>query len=350
MKNKALIIILVLIPFLFYLSKVASWDSILSNIGLYLENNRDNKEDNLPFFIEKKQENPNDSEINLFLVGDIMLDRGVEYMINKNGKGDFRFPFLKIVDELKKASILFGNLEGPISDRGIKVGSIYSFRFKPEIVEGLIYTGFDIFSLANNHMLDYQKIALEDTMRILEENNIDYIGAGFNKEETFSLKIKEIKNTKIGFLAYTNLGPENWKAGEKNSGIAWISENDIGKVAEYIKKAKEKVDVLIVSIHAGEEYEENPNPFQVSFARSCIDNGADLVVGHHPHIVQRIEKYKDGWIAYSLGNFVFDQGFSEKTMESIILRAIIKDKKIKEIFSEDIKINEYFQPELITGN
>ena len=350
MKNKALIIILVLIPFLFYLSRVASWDSILSNIGLYLENDIDNKEDNLSFSIEKKQENPNDSEINLFLVGDIMLDRGVEYMVNKEGKGDFRFPFLEIADKLKKSDILFANLEGPISNKGIKVGSIYSFRFKPEAIEGLIYAGFDILSLANNHMLDYQDVALEDTMRILEENDIDYIGAGFNKEEAFSLKIKEIKNTRIGFLAYTNLGPENWKASEKNSGMAWISENDISKVAEDIKRAKEKIDVLIISIHAGEEYKENPTPFQVSFARSCIDNGADLVIGHHPHIVQRIEKHKDGWIAYSLGNFVFDQGFSEETMKSIILKVIIKDKKIKEIFPKDIKINEYFQPEVVTGN
>ena len=299
---------------------------------------------------QERKEDFDNSEISIFFVGDIMLGRGVEYMINKEGKGDFKFPFFKIEDEIKKANILFGNLEGPISDRGIKVGSIYSFRFKSETVEGLVYAGFDILSLANNHMLDYQDVALEDTMNILKENDIDYIGAGFNKEEAFSLKIKEIKNTKIGFLAYTNLGSENWKAGERNSGIAWIGENDIGKVAGYIKKAKERVDVLIVSIHAGEEYEENPNPFQISFAGSCIENGADLVIGHHPHVVQRIEKYKDGWIAYSLGNFVFDQGFSEKTMKSIILKVIIKDKKIKEIFSEDIKINKYFQPELVTGN
>lgn len=350
MKNRTLIIILISTLFLFYLLRVINWDPILSNIGLYLENNRDNEGDSLLLSVEKKQESFNDSEISLFLVGDIMLDRGVEYMINKEGKGDFRFPFLKIANELKKSDILFANLEGPISDRGIKVGSIYSFRFNPKAVEGLIYAGFDVLSLANNHMLDYQRIALEDTMRILEENNIDYVGAGFNKEAAFSLKIKEIKNTKIGFLAYTNLGLKNWQAGNENSGISWINENDISKVTEDIKKAKEKVDILIISLHAGEEYKKNPIPFQVSFARSCIDNGADLVVGHHSHVVQRIEKYKDGWIAYSLGNFVFDQGFSEETMKSIILKAIIKDKKIKEIFSEDIEINKYFQPELVTGD
>jgi len=275
-----------------------------------------------------------------------MLDRGVEYMINEEGTGDFRFPFLKTADELKKADILFGNLEGPISDNGLKVGSIYSFRFKPEAINGLLYAGFDILSLANNHMLDYQRIALEDTMDILEKNNIDYIGAGFNKEEAFSLKIKEIKGTKIGFLAYVSLGSKNWLAGSENSGMAWINENDMTKVIEYVEKAKEKVDVLIISLHAGEEYAENPTNFQISFAQDCINSGADLIVGYHPHVVQRIEKYKDGWIAYSLGNFIFDQHFSKETMESIILKVVINEKEIKKVYSEDIKINEYFQPEL----
>jgi len=335
MKNKTLIIILISTLFLFYLLEVVNWDSILSS------------RDNAPLSIIGEQENFDDSEINLFFVGDIMLGRGVEYMINKQGKGDFKFSFLKIASELQKSDILFANLEGPISDRGVRVGSIYSFRFKPEAIDGLVYGGFDILSLANNHMLDYQRIALEDTMNILKENNIDYIGAGFNKEEAFSLKTKEIKNTKIGFLAYTNLGPENWKAGEKNSGMAWISENDIGEIAEDIKKSKKEVDVLIISLHAGEEYEENPTSFQTSFAMNCIENGADLVVGHHSHVVQKIERYNDGWIAYSLGNFIFDQGFSEETMKSIILKVVIKNKKIKEISSEDIKINKYFQPELV---
>ena len=333
MKNRTLIIILVLTLFLFYLLEVVNWDSILSS------------RDNAPLSIIGEQENFDDSEINLFFVGDIMLGRGVEYMINKQGKGDFKFSFLKIASELQKSDILFANLEGPISDKGVRVGSIYSFRFKPEAVDGLVYGGFDILSLANNHMLDYQRIALEDTMNILKENKIDYVGAGFNKEEAFSLKIKEIKNTRIGFLAYTNLGPGNWKAGEKNSGMAWISENDIGEIAEDIKKSKKEVDILIISLHAGEEYEENPTSFQTSFAMNCIENGADLVVGHHSHVVQKIERYNDGWIAYSLGNFIFDQGFSEETMKSIILKVAIKDKKIKEISSEDIKINKYFQPD-----
>jgi len=296
------------------------------------------------------KENSINSEINIFLVGDIMLDRGVEYMINKEGDGNFKFPFLKIVDELNKSDLLFGNLEGPISDRGVKVGSIYSFRFNLKAIEGLLYTGFDVLSLANNHMLDYQRIALEDTMNILDENNIDYIGAGLNEQEAFSLKIRQVKNIKIGFLGYTNLGPKSWRARESESGMAWINQSDIDKIKEYIEEIKHKVDVLIISLHAGEEYTKDPNDFQVSFARECIDSGASLVVQHHSHVVEGIEKYNDGWIAYSLGNFVFDQYFSKETMESIILKVVVKDKKIKEVYSQDIKINKYYQPELINSH
>ncbi len=285
------------------------------------------------------------SDITVFAVGDIMLDRGVEWYIRQNG--DWRWPFLKIADDLKKADLVFGNLEGPISDKGQKVGSIYSFRADPAVLEGLAYAGFDVLSLANNHALDYGRAALTDTMERLREAGIDYVGAGFNEREAFSLKIKEVKNTKIGFLAYTDLGPEVWRAGDDYSGVAWIGEEDIEKVKENIKKTKQKIDILIVSLHAGREYSLEPTFFQKTFSQSCIEAGADLVVGHHPHIVQKLEKYQNGWIAYSLGNFVFDQGFSEQTMQGRLLKITIKNKKIKEVVPVDVKLNNSFQPEII---
>ncbi|MBZ9572583.1 CapA family protein [Patescibacteria group bacterium] len=286
-----------------------------------------------------------DSEITIFAVGDIMLNRGVEWYTERNN--DWRWPFLKIAEDLRKADILFGNLEGPISDKGERVGSIYSFRADPKVLEGLTYAGFDILSLANNHMLDYQRVALEDAMMRLQDNEIDYVGAGFNKREAFSVKVREIRNTKIGFLAYTNLGPEVWRAGDDYSGIAWLNWDDIEKIREDIKKAKKEVDVLIVSLHSGEEYSKSPTHFQISFNKACIEAGADLVVGHHSHVIQKIERYNNGWIAYSLGNFVFDQGFSEETMRGLLLKILIKDKKIKEITPINIKLNNSFQPEII---
>ena len=289
---------------------------------------------------------PEKKIISVVLVGDIMLDRGVEYMIKTEGKGDFKFPFLKIADYLNKANILFGNLEGPVSDKGIKVGSIYSFRAEPEVIEGLTFAGFNLISLANNHAFDYGREALEDCLARLSKAQISYVGTGFNEAEAFSPVIKEVKGVKIGFLAYTNLGPETWKATERNSGIAWVSEKDMEKIKENIKSAKEKVDILIVSLHAGEEYAAEPTQFQIEFSKAAIDAGADLVIGHHPHVVQKSEKYKDKWIFYSLGNFVFDQNFSEETMEGQMVKILIENGKIKEVIPKEIKINEFFQPEI----
>ncbi len=284
--------------------------------------------------------------IGLILVGDIMLDRGVEYTIEKEGNGDFKFPFLKIAEELQKADIVFGNLEGPISDKGEKVGSIYSFRNNPKSIEGLRFAGFNVISLANNHAFDYGREALEDTLKRLNEAGINYIGAGINEKEAFSPIIKETNGTKIAFLAYTNLGSPYWRATETSSGIAWVDWNYIEKIKNDIQEAKSQADILIVSLHSGEEYTSKPSQFQIEFSKAAIDAGADLVIGHHPHVIQLNERYQNGYIFYSLGNFIFDQGFSEETMKSQILRVTIdNDKMIKEVVPINIKINSFFQVE-----
>jgi len=281
---------------------------------------------------------PEKKTISVVLVGDIMLDRGVEYMIEKYGGGDFKFPFSKIADYLNKADIVFGNLEGPISDKGIKVGSIYSFRAEPKAIEGLKFAGFNVLSIANNHTLDYGKTALEDTLLRLKEAEIDPVGID-------SPIIKEIKNTKIGFLAYTNLGSPYW-------GISWADWDNLEEIEKEIKETKEKSDILIVSLHAGEEYQKEPTQFQIDFSKMAIEAGADVVVGHHPHVVQESKKYPStssgqaGWIFYSLGNFVFDQSFSKETMQGKIVKVLIKNGKIENVIPIDIKINSNFQPEI----
>jgi len=266
------------------------------------------------------QKQPELPPIKIILTGDLMLDRGVEYMVNKYGNGDFKFPFLKIADELNQADIVFGNLEGPISDKGTKVGSIYSFRNDPRVLDGLTFAGFNILSLANNHIFDYGRLALEDTLERLKNASIDCVGFG-------PAVIKDIRGTKIAFLAYTAFG------------AAKISESDFEKVKQEIKTAKEEADILIVSLHAGEEYQKTPNQFQIDFFKTAYGAGADLVVGHHPHVVQPD--------LYSLGNFIFDQGFSEETMKGEIIEVQIQDKKIKNILTKEVKINDFFQPELL---
>ncbi|MCH8741307.1 CapA family protein [Patescibacteria group bacterium] len=277
-----------------------------------------------------------------------MLDRGVEFTVNKYGEKDWRFSFLEIADDLKEADILFGNLEGPISDKGTKVGSIYSFWADPQAIKGLSFAGFDILSVANNHMFDYGREAMQDTFLRLKEAEIDYIGGGFNEKEAHSPLIRKIRGptlgqVKVAFLAYTNLGSENWAAKGDNSGIAWLTKERLEKD---IKETKKQADIVVISMHFGEEYQSQPTPEQKFFSRLAIDSGADLVIGHHSHVIQEIEKYNEGYIDYSLGNFVFDQGFSEETMRSLMLKVFIEDGKIKEVVPIEIKINNFFQPSL----
>ncbi len=279
----------------------------------------------------------------LLFVGDIMLDRGVRHMIENYGEG-YSFPFLKIKDDLQSADVLFGNLESVISDKGSNVGSIYSFRANPEAIEGLLFAGFNVVSLANNHAFDYGREAFEDMMKRLKKAGIEYSGGGFNKEEAHSAAILELEDgTKIGFLGYTEfLGPYAFALDEL-SGITVLSENNL---ENDIKRAKKEADILVVTFHYGDEYESYPNENQKKISRKAIDYGADIVIGHHPHVMQPIEEYEGKYIAYSLGNFVFDQYFSEATMSGFMLEIDIKGKKIIGGAKIYYELNNFYQPEI----
>jgi poly-gamma-glutamate synthesis protein (capsule biosynthesis protein) len=322
-----LFVSLLLFPFSKYVSKITNEID-----SLYLEATASQN------FLKKER------ATTLIFVGDIMLDRGVKGMVEKHGKGDYKFPFLKIADELKKADILFGNLESVISDKGKKIGSIYSFRADPEAIEGLKFAGFDILSVSNNHIFDYGREAMEDSFKRLKEAQIDFVGGGFNEIEAYAPVIKKINGVKIAFLAYTNLGSEYWSAKGNRSGIAWLNAENLEKG---VKEAKENADLVIVSMHFGDEYQKKANAEQKYFAHLAIDSGADLVIGHHSHIIGEIEEYKGKYIFYSLGNFVFDQAFSKETMEGLLLKVTLENKKIKEVLPIKIEINHYFQPEIL---
>ena len=283
-------------------------------------------------------------DIELLFVGDIMMDRGVESMVHAYGEGDYDYPLEHVSGMLRGADITFGNLEGPISDKGEQKGSIYSFRMNPAVVKTLYDSGFDVLSLANNHMGDYGHEALEDTFRRLTRAGISYSGAGWNKKEAETPVIIERGGKRVGYLAFSDVGP-NWiRAGEASSGIAIATKELITRV---IRQAEGSVDILVVSFHFGEEYETNSNTKQQFLAHAAIDAGANIVVGHHPHVSQEIETYKGGVIAYSLGNFIFDQAFSKDTSEGLVLQVIIGEGgKVKDVEPTYIDFNQRFQPKI----
>ncbi len=291
------------------------------------------------------QEMKQQQQVYTILVGgDLMLDRGVKKVIQKLGK-DYHFPFEKIKDYLQSVDFVFANLEGSLSDVGHDAGNKYSFRFDIPVAQALADVGFDMVSSANNHMLDWGKASLCATGKNLRKVGIKSVGAGCNREEAEHVEIITLGNTKIAFLAYTEFHP--WaKATETSPGM---SEYNIQKIIKRVQEIKEKheADLVFVSLHWGEEYKDRAPVRIVKKARELIDGGVDVIIGHHPHVDQEIERYKNGWIIYSLGNFVFDQSWSENTMEGLLAEIKVQNKKVLDIVPKFIRLNKNYQPELV---
>jgi poly-gamma-glutamate synthesis protein (capsule biosynthesis protein) len=254
-------------------------------------------------------------QMTMLAVGDIMLDRDVKKVGLQKG---WEHIFSEVAPRLRQADLAFANLESPIGDKG---HFINMFQAPPEAMTGVASAGFDVVSLANNHALDYHHAGMFETMRLLEEHQIAWVGAGRNIHEARAPLIKEVKGVKIGFLAYTEMWfvharePISWEGTEDEPGVA-PAQLDI--IVEDIGKLRGDVDCVIVTMHWGKEYIHEPTSEQRRLARAAIDAGADLVLGHHPHVLQGIEFYRQGVIAYSLGNFVFDINLPA-TWETMIL-------------------------------
>ncbi|MFA6322257.1 MAG: CapA family protein [Candidatus Buchananbacteria bacterium] len=281
--------------------------------------------------------------VSLLAVGDIMLSRSVEAVMVK--KNDFTWPFKLLANDLRAADITFGNLETPIiAGRPILPGE-FSFRTDPKSIQGLQLAGFDVLSLANNHTLNFGQAGFASTFSELNKAGIKYVGAGASAPEIGQPIIIEKNGLKFGFLAYT-YGQASPKFMLSSAKIANVNYADEDKMKNDITALRPQVDFVIVSLHEGTEYQAKPNKNQKDFAQAAIEAGASLVLGHHPHVVQTFEKYQDGYIIYSLGNFVFDQTWSEDTQEGLMLKIVFQSKKIKSIEFLPIKINKSFQPNL----
>ncbi len=305
------------------------------------------KQNKLPDFASIQNTIKNENKLanykritSLLFVGDIMLDRGVAHVSNKNN--DPLFPFLKSATFLKSADITIGNLEGSISDRGKKVGSIYSFRFAPKMLEGILYAGFDVFSLANNHIFDYGSEAFLDTIKRLSDVGIYGVGVGSNFDEANKPNIKEVNGQKFAFLSYTTLYPKSLMAHDSRAGTSNVYASTTLNLIKSLKKENIFVTILL---HWGDEYEKVPNVSQKKLAKQLSGAGADLIIGHHPHVVQGVEKINNTWVAWSLGNFVFDQSFSKDTMNSLALVFYVEGGRVTQVLSVPVVINNKFQPE-----
>lgn len=289
--------------------------------------------------------------VTLAFAGDIMLDRGVRNSVNKNFGGDYSILFEKL-GILKKSDIVFANLEGTASDKGRDLGNLYSFRMDPEVVPALRGAGISILSVANNHVGDWGREAYIDTLARLRENEISYTGGG-SLLEAESPTIIEKHGIKIGYLGFSDVGPNYMKATEEEDGILLASNPRFDAI---VANAAKQVDHLVVSFHWGEEYKTKHNSRQEYLAHKAIDAGAKLVIGHHPHVVQDTEVYSPksctqsscaGFIAYSLGNFIFDQRFSEATMQGMLLQITLNKDGTMTTKKNTVKLNKVFQPDKV---
>jgi len=213
----------------------------------------------------------------------------------------------------------------------------------PSVIPALKGAGLSIVSVANNHAGDWGRDAYTDTLLRLKENEILYTGGGINIQEAEQPVVIEKYEIKIGYLGFSDVGP-NMTASESNSGILLTSNPHFDEI---IKNASRQVDHLIVAFHFGEEYKTEHNDRQKLLAHKAIDDGAKIIIGTHPHVIQDTEIYKNGFIAYSLGNFIFDQYFSENTMKGMLLKIRLNKNGSMIIKKNTVSLNKVFQPEKI---
>jgi poly-gamma-glutamate capsule biosynthesis protein CapA/YwtB (metallophosphatase superfamily) len=278
--------------------------------------------------------------VTFLFAGDIMLSRTIGSTMAK--KDDYDFPYKLLGNTVQSADIAFANLETPVSTRGTNVGSIYSFRSDPKALAGLSRAGFDVVSIANNHIWDYGRDAFLDTISNLDAAGISHAGGGVTFDEAHEPALVEAGGHSVAFLAYTALVPKFLSQPDSAPAVAYP---DPALIAQDIANAKAKgADIVVVSFHFGTEYSTTHDASQEALAHAAIDAGALIVVGHHPHVAEEIEKYKNGLILYSLGNFVFDQNFSPDTNHGLIVRVVADERGILTFEPLEVKFNASYQP------
>jgi poly-gamma-glutamate capsule biosynthesis protein CapA/YwtB (metallophosphatase superfamily) len=289
---------------------------------------------------------PHDNELTIAAVGDVMLGGRTEPFLIGFGPG---YPFLEVMPVLRKADLVVGNLESPVSTRGTAVeNKKFTLRAGPIAVAALKLAGFRVVTLANNHMMDFGPLALEDTLANLGESDILSTGAGMNLDDARTPAIVKIKGKTIAFLAYSLTFPLDFFASTSRPGTA-------PGYAEFVKADIEKVrphaDLVVVFFHWGAELLAAAKDYQVKLGRQAVDWGADLVLGSHPHVLQELEVYKGRLIAYSLGNFVFGSE-SNRTNNSMILLSTFKGNTLVKVEAVPLDVNNYrvkYRPHILTG-
>lgn len=288
-----------------------------------------------------------DDTVKIAAVGDIMLgDRplmvgfGVRSSINGSINYD---PFSEVGGILKEHDIVFGNLESVISDHGIKECNYKSVQMRgpSTSIELLKRAGFNVLSIANNHIMQHGNGALFETINLIRNNGIEPLGCIDTCGRSLP-SFKNIKGMNLGFIGFS-VRPE------KHALQTHYAQCQFNEILDSVKEHKKRCDFLVVSLHWGDEYVYKPSTEQIKQARLLADEGVSLILGHHPHVVQGIEKYKKSIIAYSMGNFVFDV-WQKRLRETFILVIKINNDYLPEFERIPVFIDLKFRPKVVIGN
>jgi len=244
--------------------------------------------------------------------GDVMLSRYVGRRARR--QSDPAAPLRDLAPLLSSADIAFVNLEAPFSDHGGPVEKGMVFKAEPEMIEALRVARIAVVSTANNHARDWGAYGVDFTVDWLVKNRITAVGTGHTAEEAHRGAVIERNGHRYGFLAYT-YDQSNGNHADQDDRIAML---DPTRMAADVASLRSRADAVIISMHAGVEYQKQPNAEQRRFAHAAIDAGASVVVGAHPHVTQPVESYREGAIFYSLGNLVFDQFQRQETQHGLI--------------------------------
>jgi len=280
----------------------------------------------------------------LLLGGDVMLARGVAKQIEVSGPG---FPFQEALAQLPPYRIAFCNLESTIADCGTPSPNARThLRANPGIENRLVRAQIGVVSLANNHILDYGDGAARETVNRLTASGIRTVGAGLSHIEARSPILVDMAGIQVGFLAYSALR-NTTQAHRYRSFVAapanlkWMQE-DIAALAD-------RAHLCVVSLHWGYEGVSYPLPESRRLGRMLVDAGANIVLGHHPHVLQGIETYQGGVIAYSLGDWVFDS-LEPQRREALLLHVHVESHCSCRIHPIPVWRNELLEPTIARGD
>lgn len=279
------------------------------------------------------------NEIVIAAVGDIMMPVSIQKAVARN-KYNYALLFEKIAPDLSSADITVANLETPV-DHTAAVSGYPKFNTRPELLLALKTAGLGIVSLANNHALDAGPEGLKRTIDNVQSSGLLVFGAGRAPAEAEQAITKSIRGVTMAFLGYTYSTNERMRKKKKNLSRVNIlgaeSENDLARAASDVRKARQVADIVIVSLHWGDEYKTVPTSWQRRVATELIESGADIILGHHPHVLQPIVSYtakngRQGLIAFSLGNFISSQNYEIEYKNRTHSKALRGDGIILKIF------------------